>query len=72
LHAQSVLPAPMVPKKFYYLDEVPMSMSRRELSESPILKDLSEFKGFTDVKGSNIKGPAWPQKGGRAPRPMYT
>jgi acyl-CoA synthetase (AMP-forming)/AMP-acid ligase II len=70
LHAQSVLPAPMVPKKFYYLDELPLSMSRRELSESPILKDLSEFKGFTEIKGSNIKGPAWPQKGGRAPRPM--
>lgn len=57
LHAQSILPAPMVPKKFFYIHEVPMGMSRRELSESKLLQDLSAFAGFSDVK--HVRGPAW-------------
>jgi acyl-CoA synthetase (AMP-forming)/AMP-acid ligase II/archaellum component FlaC len=73
LHAQSVLPAPMVPKKFYYLDELPMHMSRRELAESPLLKDLSAFSGYTEVK--HVKGPAFRplQRGATVagPRPMH-
>lgn len=59
LHAQSVLPAPMVPKRFYYLSKLPEGMSRRELSESSLLQDLSEFSGFSDVK--HISGPQWKQ-----------
>jgi hypothetical protein len=81
LHAQSLLPITFVPKKFYYLDELPVGMSRRELSESPLLKDLSAFSGYSEVKGSgaHIRGPAArappapPGAGGkeRPPRPMY-
>lgn len=57
LHAQSVLPAPMVPKKFYYVKEMPMTLSRKELADSNILKDLKHFSGFSDVK--HVKGPSW-------------
>lgn len=82
LHAQSLLPVTFVPKKFYYLDELPVGMNRRELSESSLLKDLSAFKGYSEVKGSstNIKGPAYrgPQASGsmgrertQKPKPMY-
>lgn len=77
LHAESVLPAPMVPKKFYYLNELPVGLSRRDLSDSPLLRDLSEFSGYTDVKSSHIRGPTWrtkePAVGGsdRPPRSMY-
>lgn len=79
LHAQSLLPITFVPKKFYYLDELPDGMSRRELSESPLLKDLSAFAGYTEVKG-HVRGPQYrngpdgrPQASGkeRAPRPLY-
>lgn len=60
LHAQSVLPAPMVPKKFYYMTEMPEGITRRELSESSLLQDLSSFSGFSDVK--HVKGPQWKSK----------
>lgn len=60
LHAQSVLPAPMVPKRFYYMSMLPEGMSRRELSESSLLQDLSEFSGYSEVK--HIKGPQWKPK----------
>lgn len=60
LHAQSVLPAPMVPKKFYYMVKMPEGITRRELAESALLKDLSSFSGFSDVK--HVKGPQWKQK----------
>lgn len=60
LHAQSVLPAPMVPKKFYYMSKLPEDMTRRQLSESNLLQDLSEFSGCSEVK--NISGPRWKPK----------
>lgn len=61
LFAQSQLPAPMVPKKFYYLKEIPDRMTRRELSESPLLKDLSAFAGYCETK--KVKGPNWAGRG---------
>ncbi len=60
LFAQSQLPAPMVPKKFYYLKEVPQNMTRRELSESTLLKDLSAFSGYCETK--KVKGPNWSKR----------
>lgn len=63
LHAQSVLPAPMVPKKFYYMSKIPDTITRRELSESSLLQDLSEFSGFSEVK--HVKGPQWKPKSKR-------
>lgn len=60
LFAQSALPAPMVPKKFYYIEKLPEGISRRELSESPLLQDLSSFSGFSEVK--HVKGPQWKPK----------
>lgn len=57
LFAQSQLAAPMVPKKFYYLNDVPPNMTRRELSESSLLQDLSQFAGYTETKA--VKGPNW-------------
>eukprot|EP00178_Gracilaria_changii_P008538 TRINITY_DN2586_c0_g1_i1.p1 TRINITY_DN2586_c0_g1~~TRINITY_DN2586_c0_g1_i1.p1 ORF type:complete len:874 (-),score=243.25 TRINITY_DN2586_c0_g1_i1:3377-5998(-) len=63
LHAQSVLPAPMVPKKFYYMTQMPAGISRRELAESPLLQDLSQFPGYSEVK--HVKGPQWKPKAKR-------
>lgn len=63
LHAQSVLPAPMVPKKFYYMTDMPEGISRRDLAESPLLQDLSSFSGFSEVK--HVKGPQWKPKAKR-------
>lgn len=63
LHAQSVLPAPMVPKKFYYMSQMPADISRRELAESPLLQDLSQFPGYSEVK--HVKGPQWKPKSNR-------
>ncbi|CAN8071861.1 unnamed protein product [Agarophyton chilense] len=63
LHAQSVLPAPMVPKKFYYMTQMPVGLSRRELAESPLLQDLSQFPGYSEVK--HVKGPQWKPKANR-------
>ncbi|PXF48392.1 putative peroxisomal-coenzyme A synthetase [Gracilariopsis chorda] len=63
LHAQSVLPAPMVPKKFYYISQMPQGISRRELAESPLLQDLSQFPGYSEVK--HVKGPQWKPKSNR-------
>lgn len=60
LHAQSVLPAPMVPKKFYYMSKIPDGITRKELSESSMLQDLSEFSGFSEIK--HVKGPQWKPK----------
>lgn len=60
LHAQGVLPASMVPKKFYYVRELPDGISRRELSESPLLEDLASFSGYSEVK--HVKGPQWKPK----------
>lgn len=81
LHAQSLLPVTFVPKKFYYLDELPIGMSRRELADSPLLKDLSAFSGYSEVKtkGSHIRGPTVytnnppPPRSGkdRSANPMY-
>lgn len=64
LHAQSMLPAQMVPKKFYYMSAIPDGMTRRELSESNLLQDLSEFSGYSEVK--HVKGPQWKPKARRA------
>lgn len=63
LYAQSVLPAPMVPKRFYYIEKLPTGMSRRELSESPLLQDLGSFPGCSEVK--HVKGPQWKPKSKR-------
>lgn len=60
LHAQSVLPAPMVPKKFYYMSKIPEGVSRKDLSESNLLQDLSEFSGYSEIK--HVKGPQWKPK----------
>lgn len=63
LYAQSALPAPMVPKRFYYIEKLPTGMSRRELSESPLLQDLGSFPGCSEVK--HVKGPQWKPKSKR-------
>lgn len=63
LFAQSQLAAAMVPKKFFYLSKMPENMTRKELSESPLLQDLSQFSGFTATKPS-VKGPNWKSKQG--------
>jgi hypothetical protein len=52
---------------------LPVHISRRELAESPLLKDLSAFAGYSEVK--HVKGPFRPLQRGATvanPRHMYS
>lgn len=57
LHAQSVLPAACVPKKFFYREDLKNDTERRELSEDKALKRISHHSGYSTTK--MVKSPAW-------------
>lgn len=57
LHAQSVLPAAFVPKKFYYREDLKADTERAELSEDTALKRISHLSGYSTTK--MVKSPAW-------------
>jgi len=67
LFAQSQLAAPMVPKKFYYIHEMPTNMTRKQLSESDLLLPLEHFAGYSETK--SVKGANW--KKGKKPSSNY-
>lgn len=58
LHAQSMLPSTMVPRKFYQVDDLPADVSRAALAASTGLRDMS---GYTGVNAAHlhVKQPAW-------------
>ncbi|GAB0492552.1 hypothetical protein MMPV_003819 [Pyropia vietnamensis] len=58
LHAQSMLPSTMVPRKFYQVDALPADVSRAALAASTGLRDMS---GYTGVNAAHlhVKQPAW-------------
>jgi len=58
LHAQSMLPSTMVPRKFYQVDSLPADASRAALAASTGLRDMS---GYTGVNAAHlhVKQPAW-------------
>lgn len=58
LHAQSMLPSTMVPRKFYQVDDLPSDVSRAALAASTGLRDMS---GYTGVNAAHlhVKQPAW-------------
>lgn len=57
LHAQSVLPAACVPRRFYYVEDLQEEHSRGELAEHPKLQRVSAITGYTSSK--IIKSPTW-------------
>ena len=57
LHAQSLLPAAFVPKKFFYKEGLRNEDDRAGLSTDESLKRISELSGYSSTK--TIKGPAW-------------
>lgn len=57
LHAQSVLPAACVPKKFFYREDLKNDTERRDLSEDQALKRISHHSGYSTTK--MVKSPAW-------------
>ncbi len=57
LHAQSVLPAASVPKKFYVKDELQREHDRGELAADKTLKRVSALSGYTSSKV--IRSPTW-------------
>lgn len=57
LHAQSMLPAACVPKRFFYKEALNDEEDRAALSEDNNLKRISEMSGFSNTK--IIKSPAW-------------
>lgn len=57
LHAQSVLPAAFVPKKFFYRDDLSASTERAELSKDENLKRISHLSGYSTTK--MVKSPTW-------------
>lgn len=64
LHAQSVLPAAFVPKKFFYKEGLTNEEDREALSEDKELKRVSEISGYSSTK--IIKSPAWKSQQGAA------
>jgi acyl-CoA synthetase (AMP-forming)/AMP-acid ligase II len=57
LHAQSVLPAACVPKKFFYREDLRRDTERAELSKDENLKRISHLSGYSTTK--MVKSPAW-------------
>lgn len=57
LHAQSVLPAACVPKKFFYREDLKGDTERAELSKDNDLKRISHLSGYSNTK--MVKSPAW-------------
>ncbi len=57
LHAQSVLPASFVPKKFYYRDDLRSDVARAELAEDKELKRISHTSGYSSTK--MVRSPEW-------------
>jgi acyl-CoA synthetase (AMP-forming)/AMP-acid ligase II len=57
LHAQSVLPAACVPKKFFYREDLKNNTERGELSKDMNLKRISHLSGYSTTK--MVKSPAW-------------
>lgn len=57
LHAQSMLPAPCVPKLFYYKEDLQPDESRANLEANKDLRRVAEVSGFSAKK--MVKSPAW-------------
>lgn len=57
LHAQSVLPAACVPKKFFYREDLAVTTERAELSKDVNLKRISHLSGYSSTK--MVKSPTW-------------
>lgn len=57
LHAQSVLPAACVPKKFFYREGLKNDTERGDLSKDTDLKRISHLSGYSTTK--IVKGPVW-------------
>jgi acyl-CoA synthetase (AMP-forming)/AMP-acid ligase II len=57
LHAQSVLPAACVPKKFFYREDVTNETERKSLTQDNDLKRISFLSGYSTTKV--VKSPAW-------------
>lgn len=57
LHAQSVMPAACVPKKFFYFADLQPDSERKELSLNTDLKRISHLSGYSSTKV--VKSPAW-------------
>lgn len=57
LHAQSVLPAPYVPKVFFYKEDLEEDEDREKLASDSSMKRVSDVSGFSSKK--MIKSPAW-------------
>jgi acyl-CoA synthetase (AMP-forming)/AMP-acid ligase II len=65
LHAQSVLPAAWVPKKFFFRAELTPNMERKDLSTDAELKRISHLAGYSTTK--MVKSPEWsPDKSKKA------
>lgn len=58
LHAQTVLPAAFVPKKFFYKADLTGTEGREELAKDTELQRMSHYAGFKS--GTKVvKGPEW-------------
>jgi acyl-CoA synthetase (AMP-forming)/AMP-acid ligase II len=65
LHAQSVLPAAWVPKKFFFRADLTQDMERKDLSTDAELKRISHLAGYSTTK--MVKSPEWsPEKSKKA------
>eukprot|EP00178_Gracilaria_changii_P004936 TRINITY_DN17_c0_g2_i10.p1 TRINITY_DN17_c0_g2~~TRINITY_DN17_c0_g2_i10.p1 ORF type:complete len:913 (-),score=197.53 TRINITY_DN17_c0_g2_i10:5415-8153(-) len=62
LHAQSMLPAAFVPKKFFFKEDLRNDEDRSALSNDQSLKGIAELSGFANEK--IIKSPTWIPQGG--------
>lgn len=57
LHAQSVLPAAFVPKKFFFRENLSPDSDRAELAQDKELKRISHLSGYSTTK--LVKRPTW-------------
>lgn len=57
LHAQSVLPAACVPKKFFYHPDLKPDTERRDLAGDKDLKRVSHLAGYSSTR--MVKAPSW-------------
>ncbi|CAN8072480.1 unnamed protein product [Agarophyton chilense] len=62
LHAQSMLPAAFVPKRFFFKEDLSNTEDRAALSNDQTMKSIAEFSGFASEK--IIKSPTWSMHGG--------
>ncbi|KAI0559478.1 acid-thiol ligase [Gracilaria domingensis] len=62
LHAQSMLPAAFVPKKFFFKEDLSNTEDRTALANDQSLKGIAELSGFANEK--IIKSPKWIPPGG--------